>query len=93
MEKISIKQNRYVSSGDEFHIGSLIFNKLKERRISVSSLAQQIHCERANVYKIFNRVSIDSAQLLKISLALNTNFFTHYSETYKAKKKNKKIKK
>ena len=65
---------------DEIHIGSLIHNKLKEEGRSASWLAQKIHCERANMYKIFKKSSIDTALLLKINLALKTNFFACYSE-------------
>jgi len=68
---------------EKIHIGTLIKNKLKEDGRSVSWLAQKIHCKRCNIYDIFNRASIDTTQLLNISLALNTNFFEYFYEKYK----------
>lgn len=65
---------------DEIPIGSLIRNKLEEEGHSVRWLAQKIDCKRRNVYDIFNRTSIDTTQLLKICLALKTNFFVYFSE-------------
>lgn len=64
------------------HIGRLIEKKLKDKGYSVAWLAEQIHCERANVYKIFKKVSIDSVLLFHISLVLETNFFEYYSGIY-----------
>jgi plasmid maintenance system antidote protein VapI len=66
----------------EIHIGNLIKNKLKEDGRSVSWLARKIHCKRDNIYKIFDRPSIDTAQLIRISLALKTNFPFYLSECY-----------
>lgn len=60
-------------------IGQLIQQELKSQRRSAAWLATQLQCNRTNVYKIFNRSSIDCELLLKISQALSTNFFNHYS--------------
>jgi len=67
---------------EEFHIGKLIHNKLKENGRSVSWLAQKIHCKRDNIYKIFDRTSVDTALLLRISFVLQTDFFAYLSEFY-----------
>jgi len=72
----------YVMRQNEIHIGILIKNKLKEDQHSVSWLAEMIHCKRSNIYKIFDKQSIDTAQLLRISLALETNFFSCYTDVY-----------
>ena len=66
----------------EIHIGKLIQNKLREDGRSVSWLAKKIHCKRDNVYKIFDRSSIDTELLLRISFALNTDFFAYMSDAY-----------
>ena len=66
----------------EIHIGSMIKNKLKEDGRSVSWLANKIHCKRANIYKIFDKSSIDTALLLRITLALEKNFFVYYTDIY-----------
>ena len=68
---------------DEIHIGKLIRNKLKEDGRSVSWLAKKIHCKRDNVYKIFDRASVDTALLLRISFILKTDFFAYLSEFHK----------
>ena len=67
---------------DEIHIGKLIRNKLKEDGRSVSWLADKIHCKRDNIYKIFDRSSIDTVQLLRISFVLKMDFFAYLSEFY-----------
>ncbi|MDR0687933.1 MAG: XRE family transcriptional regulator [Prevotellaceae bacterium] len=64
----------------EIHIGKLIYSKLKEERRSASWLAQAMHCDRTNVYKIFCKSSIDAEQLLHISTILDFDFFACYSE-------------
>jgi hypothetical protein len=70
---------------EEIHIGTLIKNRLKEDGRSVVWLAKKIHCGRDNIYNIFDRTSIDTALLLSISLALETNFFEYFHEKYKSK--------
>ncbi len=42
-------------------------------------LAKKINCERPNVYYIFKQESINTDLLLRISRALNHDFFIHYS--------------
>ena len=66
----------------KIHIGSLIQSKLKEDGRSAAWLAQKIGCERGNMYKIFDKSSIDTEQLLSISLAIGENFFDYYADTY-----------
>lgn len=56
-------------------IGQLIKNEVERQGISVKKFAKMIYCERANVYKIYERASLDTAQLGLISKALNHNFF------------------
>jgi len=71
---------------DEIHIGRLIRNKLKEKKHTALWLAQKIHCDRSNIYKIFKKPSIDTDLLLKINMVLNTDFFACYSELYRSMK-------
>ena len=42
-------------------------------------LARKINCQRPNVYYIFSQPSINTDLLLKISKALNVDFFALYS--------------
>ena len=60
---------------DEIHIGEMIRAKMKEERRSANWLAKKISCRRENVYKILKKSHIDTALLLKISQALNYDFF------------------
>jgi len=68
---------------DEIHVGSLIKKKLEEDGRSVMWLAKKIGCKRANVYNIFNRVSIETTLLLKVCLAIKYDFFLDLSDGYK----------
>jgi len=62
------------------HIGSLIYTTLKQKGHSVTWLASQLHCDRSNLYKIFDKYYIDTDLLYRISKILNTDFFQYYSQ-------------
>lgn len=64
------------------HIGQLIQAQLKADQRSASWLAREIGCSRNHVYKIFNKPSLDADLILKISVALNFNFFRYYSAEF-----------
>ena len=66
------------SYSNGIHIGQLIQEQLKADRRSVSWLAEQIPCTRNHLYKIFRKPSIDCALLLRISQAMQFNFFRYY---------------
>lgn len=59
-------------------IGKLIKDELKTQQKSVVWLSQGLGCNRTNIYKIFNRHSIDAELLLRISRVLGRNFFEPY---------------
>lgn len=68
--------------GDPFstanmHIGhrikQIIDRQPKER--TVTWFARQLHCDRRNIYHIFDRSTIDTELLRRISLILDHNFF------------------
>jgi transcriptional regulator with XRE-family HTH domain len=61
-------------------IGSIIKDKLKGKGFTVSEFARRINTNRNNVYDIFQRESIDTSLLQKISEVLEYNFFVHYAE-------------
>lgn len=61
------------------HIGKEIKKRAQEQRIGPTELAKMISVSKQNVYHIFERKSIDSDQLQKISTALNFNFFELYN--------------
>lgn len=60
-------------------IGVIIREKLKERGKPVVWFARQLSCSRTNVYKIFDKCSIDTNELMRISKILDYDFFKLYS--------------
>lgn len=62
------------------HIGTEIRRKLEERHHTVVWLAEKLSYTRANIYKIFDKGSIDTELLLRISEVLDFDFFALYSE-------------
>ena len=64
------------------HIGHLIREQLKADQRSASWLAREIGCTRNHVYKIFNKPSFDADLILKISFAMNFNFFQYYTAEF-----------
>ena len=69
------------------NIGERIREIVKQRGKSITWLAQQINCSRVNIYKIFERTSIDTNTLLRISDALDYDFFAIYSQNLTMNKK------
>lgn len=61
-------------------IGQSIKRILKERGRTVVWFAECLGCSRTNVYKIFDKHSINTDELMKISLILNYDFFRLYSD-------------
>ena len=64
------------------HIGQLIREQLKADDRSVSWLARKIGCSRNHLYKVFRKSSLDGELLLRISLAMNFNFFQYYTTEF-----------
>lgn len=64
---------------NNIHIGNLIQEKVKEKNISVVNFAKMLNCDRTNIYRIYNRKSIDVELLERISINLKTDFFKIYS--------------
>ncbi len=61
------------------HIGKIIEADLRNKNKSVTWLAQQLFCDRTNIYSIFKRASIDSAMLARISAIMDRDFFIEYA--------------
>ncbi|MDE6528007.1 MAG: hypothetical protein K2L78_03050 [Muribaculaceae bacterium] len=64
--------------GIKVHIGSLIGSELRRQRRPAAWLAQEICCDRTNVYKILRKGSIDTELLCRISVALEHDFFIEF---------------
>lgn len=68
------------------HLGSRIkevFHSMPDRP-SIEWLARRLCCNRANVYNIFSRESIDVELLRRISHTLDHDFFAELSEDFRA---------
>lgn len=52
---------------------------MAQKNVTVKQLSEAIHCERSNVYDIFQRDNIGSDLLMKMSVVLNHNLFEYFS--------------
>lgn len=62
------------------HIGEAIRKELERQGKTVVWFAEQLSYSRTNIYKIFNKSSIDTEVLYRISIVLQLNFFKFYSD-------------
>lgn len=62
------------------HIGNKIKDRAEQLRIGPTELAEKINSSKQNIYSIFKRNSVDTEILNKISVALEYDFFSLYSE-------------
>ncbi|HJF06738.1 MAG TPA: XRE family transcriptional regulator [Phocaeicola coprocola] len=65
------------------HIGQLIRQELRRQERSVAWFARQLSCDRSNIYRIFQKESIDTYLLVRISIILQYNFFSTLSLLYR----------
>lgn len=56
-------------------IGQLIKEELTAQERSVSWFARKLCIDRSNVYRLFQKNSIDTSLLTRISMVLNKDFF------------------
>lgn len=63
---------------NQIFIGKSIEYELRNQERSVVWLARKLNCNRTNIYKIFNRSTIDTELLLRISNVIQRNFFEEY---------------
>lgn len=66
-------------------IGCLIKEELEKQERSISWFARKLSCDRSNIYRLFQKESIDTALLARISILLKHDFFTELSEYIKEK--------
>ena len=64
----------------QIHIGNLIRNELRHQGHTNEWLAEQIGTSPRNLWRVYNKPSLDTQLLLNISLALHTDFFQHYTK-------------
>lgn len=61
-------------------IGQLIKEELIKQERSVSWFAKKLSCDRTNIYRLFQKNSIDTGLLVRISIILKRNFLQELSE-------------
>lgn len=61
-------------------IGQLIKEELTAQERGVAWFSRKIHLDRSNVYRLFQKNSIDTDLLKRISLVLDKDFFALYSQ-------------
>lgn len=66
-------------TGRMIHIGQLIKQELEDQGRTVVWFARKMSYSRTNIYKIFDRSSIDTDTLMRISVLLGVDFFKAYS--------------
>jgi len=77
---------------ENFHIGRLIKEKLKEKERSVAWLSRQVGCNSCNLSRMLEeKYHIHSALLLHIAKVLDEDFFAHYSEMVKKHREEKNM--
>ena len=62
------------------HIGHEIQQELRRQERSVAWFARRLACDRTNVYRIFDKESLDTRLLMRISTILQRDFFVLYSQ-------------
>ena len=78
--------HHWVTSGNDncsamsIHIGKEIKAELRRQGRGVTWFAQQLYCDRTNVYNIFKREGIDTILLQRICSVLGRNFFALYCQ-------------
>lgn len=59
-------------------IGEIIRSKYEQSGMRLTAFAEKINTGRNNVYHIFNRDSVDTDMLMRISQVLQHDFFQYY---------------
>lgn len=64
-------------------IGQLIKEELQAQERTVAWFARKLHLDRSNIYRLFQKNSIDTDLLGRISVILGRDFFEILSEEIK----------
>ena len=67
---------------NQIHIGNIIYEELKTQRRSAAWLAEQIPCDRTNMYRILKKEKLDFELLWNISYILKTDFLKYYYDYF-----------
>ena len=69
----------YCMDGHNIHIGNLIKTELLRQDLSVSWLARRVCCDPNNLNKLLKKPSLHTDLLIRISVALQHDFFAEIS--------------
>lgn len=69
-------------------IGQLIKEELASQERTVSWFARKLHLDRSNVYRLFQKNSVDTDLLGRISLILDRDFFEELSLSFRERREN-----
>ena len=64
------------------NVGQLVKEELRRQKHNADWLAEQLHCDRSNVYHIFHRNDISTELLRNISRVLKHDFFQDLSQDF-----------
>ena len=76
----------------QIDIGLAVRQKMSEQGTTVAWLARQIDYDRSNLYRQLHHAHIHPELLLRISIALKTDFFSLYSQRLRQTVENKQNK-
>lgn len=66
----------------QIHIGNIIRSDLRKKGLTNAWLAERIGMTERTLQRLFNKPSIDTQLLLRISVILHTDFSVFYSQAY-----------
>lgn len=67
-------------------IGELIKEEIRSQERSITWFARKLCIDRSNVYRLFQKNSVDTDLLARISLALDKNFFDILSQRFEERR-------
>jgi len=65
------------------NIGQRIHDVVLHRQCNITQLAVSLGCDRKTVYRLFEKTSVDTNLLLRLSLLLRHDFFEEYRQQYR----------
>ena len=68
-------------------IGKLIKEELQRQGKTSVWLANELGCHRTNIYKVYDRTTIDTGMLFHISKIMRVDLFKYYSDARSSKRK------
>lgn len=68
---------------EDLHIGTEIRKRAKKKGVRTETMAKLLNVSTPNVYKIFERKSMDTNLLARVCEVLDFNFFTFYAKRFR----------